>query len=142
MLPSLSNAIERLSLRPRDTGFTDPSIRNIVPAGRIAGVAVRYALGLGRPATRASTRTSCDQAIAAANGPAILVAEDDDEPPGLGALVGEVTGSHLLALGCVGVVTIGCVRDVDELQAMGLSIHALGPCALTATSASQPLASR
>ncbi|MGD0409265.1 MAG: RraA family protein [Candidatus Limnocylindrales bacterium] len=126
--PSLSNAIERLNLRPRDTGFTDPSIRNVVPAGRIAGVAVTVRTRARKAGDKGIDKNLLYEAIAAANGPAILVAEDDDDPPGLGALVGEVTGTHLLALGCVGVVTNGCVRDVDELEEMGLSVHALGPC--------------
>ena len=66
------------------------------------------------------------EALTKADGPSILCIEDDDDPPGLGALCGDVMGNHLIRLGCVGVVTNGTVRDLDEMRAMGLSNHAAG----------------
>jgi regulator of RNase E activity RraA len=50
--------------------------------------------------------------------PRILVAQDLDNPP-IGALFGEVNASAHKALGCVGHVTNGGVRDLDECQRMG-----------------------
>jgi len=38
-----------------------------------------------------------------------------DENPGLGAFIGEVNANILLALGCLGLMTNGSVRDVDQV---------------------------
>ena len=48
--------------------------------------------------------------------PRVVVIEDVDNPPGLGAFVGEVHANILLALGCVGIVTNGAVRDLPDIQ--------------------------
>jgi regulator of RNase E activity RraA len=50
--------------------------------------------------------------------PRVLVAQDLDNPP-LGALFGEVNASIHKALGCVGHVTNGGVRDLDECHRIG-----------------------
>ena len=42
--------------------------------------------------------------------------EDVDTPPGLGAFVGEVHANILLALGCIGIVTNGAVRDLADIR--------------------------
>jgi regulator of RNase E activity RraA len=46
----------------------------------------------------------------------VVVIEDADDPPGLGAFVGEVNANILLALGCAGLVTNGAVRDLNEVR--------------------------
>ncbi len=48
--------------------------------------------------------------------PRVVVIEDVDNPPGLGAFVGEVHANILLALGCVGIVTNGAVRDLPDIR--------------------------
>jgi len=67
-------------------------------------------------------------AVANVEGPAIVVVQDDDQPPGCGALLGEVVGTLLKTIGCVGFVTNGCIRDIDEVKALGISAYALGLC--------------
>ena len=47
--------------------------------------------------------------------PRVLVVQDDSSRPGLGALLGEVHVSILRALGCIGAVTNGSVRDVPAV---------------------------
>jgi 4-hydroxy-4-methyl-2-oxoglutarate aldolase len=44
--------------------------------------------------------------------PRVIVMEDVDHTPGLGALVGEIHATIGLALSCVGYVTNGAVRDL------------------------------
>jgi len=44
--------------------------------------------------------------------PHVMVIQDMDARPGRGAFVGEVHAAILKALGCVGVVTNGAVRDL------------------------------
>jgi regulator of RNase E activity RraA len=58
--------------------------------------------------------------------PRILVVEDMDDPAGRGAFAGEVHAHILLALGCVGLVTNGTVRDTDLIEPTGLQMFASG----------------
>lgn len=60
-------------------------------------------------------------------GPRVVVVQDLDEPPGLGSLWGEVNATIFRALGCIGCVTNGCVRDLKEARAMGFHFFARGP---------------
>ena len=50
--------------------------------------------------------------------PRVIVVHDLDEPRGQGAQWGEVQANIHRALGCVGVVTDGSVRDLDEVRAL------------------------
>jgi regulator of RNase E activity RraA len=56
--------------------------------------------------------------------PRVVVIQDVDLPPGLGAFVGEVNASILLALGCVGMVTNGAIRDLNEVQLTRFQVFA------------------
>ena len=49
-------------------------------------------------------------------------------PPGLGAQFGEVTATIHQKLGCVGHITSGCPRDLDEVKALGFQLFGLNPC--------------
>ena len=48
--------------------------------------------------------------------PRVVVIEDVDQPPGLGAFIGEVNANILLALGCAGLITNGSVRDLEYVE--------------------------
>lgn len=56
--------------------------------------------------------------------PRVVVIKDVDQPPGLGAFIGEVNANILLALGCVGLVTNGSVRDLEQVQLTDLQMFA------------------
>ena len=56
--------------------------------------------------------------------PRVIVVQDIDEQPGLGALLGEVHTNILRALGCVGAVTNGAVRDLPAVEAIGFHLFA------------------
>jgi regulator of RNase E activity RraA len=56
--------------------------------------------------------------------PRIVVIEDLDDNPGLGAFVGAVHANILQALGCVAAVTNGSVRDVPEIESTGFQLFA------------------
>ncbi len=53
--------------------------------------------------------------VAAAPHPSIVVIEDKDEPAGYGAFWGEVQTNVHKALGCLGTVTNGSVRDIPAV---------------------------
>jgi regulator of RNase E activity RraA len=53
-----------------------------------------------------------------------VVIEDIDTSPGRGAFIGEVHANILRALGCVGAVTNGAVRDLPAVREMGFQMFA------------------
>jgi 4-hydroxy-4-methyl-2-oxoglutarate aldolase len=56
--------------------------------------------------------------------PRVLVLQDADHNPGLGAFVGEIHAAIAVALNCVGCVTNGAVRDLPAAEAMGFQMYA------------------
>ena len=56
--------------------------------------------------------------------PRVIVVQDIDKQPGLGAFLGEVHANILRALGCVGAVTNGAVRDLPAVEAIGFNLFA------------------
>jgi regulator of RNase E activity RraA len=57
--------------------------------------------------------------IANVPGPKIVVVQDLDKPATYGAFWGEVNSNIHRALGCVGTITDGAIRDVDEMTNAG-----------------------
>ena len=60
--------------------------------------------------------------------PRIVVVEDLDDPGGVGSFWGEVNANVFRALGCVGVVTNGGVRDLQEMEALGFQAFSSTIC--------------
>jgi 4-hydroxy-4-methyl-2-oxoglutarate aldolase len=130
--PTISNAIELFDVRPRHAGFLPHQIRCLLPElPPIVGYAVTSQ-------TRAAVAEPGEEKkdllgdylryVEAAPGPKIAVGWDLDEPPGLGAQFGEVTATIHQKLGCVGHITSGCPRDLDEVRALGFQLFGLNPC--------------
>lgn len=128
--PTISNAIEIFNVRERHLGFLPHQIRCLFPdLGPIVGYAVTSQ-------TRAdfSTEPAPDltadylRYVAAQPGPKIAVGQDLDEPAGLGAQFGEINSTIHQKLGCIGHITDGCPRDLDEVKAMGFQLFGLNPC--------------
>src|ERR1700740_1085456 len=55
--------------------------------------------------------------VAAAPRPSVVVIEDKDEPAGYGAFWGEVQTNVHKALGCLGTITNGSIRDIAAIAA-------------------------
>jgi 4-hydroxy-4-methyl-2-oxoglutarate aldolase len=124
--PTLANAIEELDVRPRDEGFANLDVRCMFPE---LGVMVGYA---ATATIRARGQGHGDQSalwphVRTIAAPRVMVVQDLDQPPAHGALWGEVNASVFLALGCVGAVTDGSVRDLDEVRGVGFHFFARGP---------------
>ena len=62
--------------------------------------------------------------IASVPGPKIVVIQDLDKPRVVGSFWGEVNANTHRALGCVGTVTDGAIRDVDEMTNAGFKAMA------------------
>lgn len=56
--------------------------------------------------------------------PRILVLEDADDPPGVGALFGELHARICMALNCTAYITNGAVRDLPLIENLGFQLFA------------------
>jgi 4-hydroxy-4-methyl-2-oxoglutarate aldolase len=130
--PTIANAIELFNVRPRHTGFLPHTIRCLLPAlGAIVGYAVTSKTRAAPPEAdepNADLLGNYFRYVASRPGAKIAVGQDLDDPPGLGAQFGEVTATIHQKLGCVGHITSGCPRDLDEVHALGFQLFGLNPC--------------
>jgi len=112
----------------RNTGFTDSSVRCLFPDfPAIAGYAATARVRSSDPPLAGHSyydRTDWWNYIIGIPAPRIVVLEDVDPHPGLGALIGEVHANILFALGGVGVVTNGAVRNLDAARVIRLQVFA------------------
>jgi regulator of RNase E activity RraA len=127
--PTLANAIEVFEVRPRDEGFMSMDVRDMFPD---MGVAVGYAAtatirARGRPDEGTGDHSPLWALVRSLPRPRLVVVQDLDDPPGHGALWGEVQANIYMALGCAGAITDGCVRDLEEVRRLGFRFFARGP---------------
>lgn len=125
----IASAIERFQVRLPNTGFSDSSIRCIFDdLPPIVGYAVTARIRTADPPMEGGgyiyDRVEWWKDILTVPAPRIAVIQDVDPNPGLGAFVGEVHANILQALGCVGIVTNGAVRDLNAVRASGFQMFA------------------
>ena len=124
----VANAVETFNVRLHNTGFTNASIRCLFEdAPPMVGYAATARLRSGEPPMVGSTfreRGDFWNSILEIPAPRILVLEDKDNPPGRGAFVGDMHAAILKALGCIGYVTNGAVRELPSVHAMGMQLFA------------------
>jgi 4-hydroxy-4-methyl-2-oxoglutarate aldolase len=124
----VSNAIETFGVRLRNTGFADSSIRCMFrDFPPMVGYAVTARLRSEDPPIGGGSyhdRTDWWNNILRIPAPRVVVLEDMDKRPGLGAFIGDVHASILRALGCVGYVTNGAVRELPGVRTTGLHLFA------------------
>ena len=124
---TVSNAIETFQVRLRNAGFADARLRCIFQElPPMVGYAATARLRTGEPPIAGSyhDRTDWWKSILQVQAPRIAVLEDLDEPPGLGAFLGDMHAAILKALGCVGYVTNGAVRELPQVRDLGLHLFA------------------
>lgn len=66
--------------------------------------------------------------VASIPGPKIVVVQDLDKPNFVGSFWGEVNANVHRALGCVGTIVDGCIRDQDEMNYAGFKALAKRLC--------------
>lgn len=66
--------------------------------------------------------------VASQPGPKIAVVQDLDKPQVIGSFWGEVNANTHRALGCVGTITDGAIRDLDEMTGAGFKALARRLC--------------
>jgi 4-hydroxy-4-methyl-2-oxoglutarate aldolase len=124
--PTISNAIERFDIRPRTEGFMGPEIKCIIPYPKpMIGYACTAKMSALKPPTpeQAELIYAYYAKVKSTPAPTIAVIQDIDPSP-IGSLWGEVHASIHKALGCVGTITNGGVRDLDEVKGLGFGYFA------------------
>jgi len=124
----IANAIEAFKIRLRNEGFMNSSVRAFFShMPPLVGYAVTAKIRCSHLPAEGGIyfdRTDWWDHVLKTPEPRVVVLEDVDESPGLGALVGEVHASILKALGCAGAITNGSVRDLPALESMQFPIFA------------------
>ncbi|MGA8442205.1 MAG: RraA family protein [Candidatus Sulfotelmatobacter sp.] len=124
----VANAIESFRVRLYNTGFADASIQCMFPdAPPMVGYAVTARLRSGEPPIVGGTfrdRAEFWNRILELPAPRILVLEDMDDVPGRGAFVGDMHAAILKALGCIGYMTNGAVRELPSVRSTGFQLFA------------------
>ena len=125
---TVSDAIETFEVRLRNTGFASAQIRCMFPdMPPMVGYATTARLRTGEPpivGRMFHDRPDWWNSILQVPAPRIVVMEDVDQPPGVGAFLGEMHAAILRALGCIGYVTNGAVRKLPRVRDLGMQLFA------------------
>src|SRR6185436_288008 len=120
--PTVCNIVEMVAPERRGHGYTVkhlhcpfPDLPPIVGFAKTVTIKSKDPHGMGA-ASYMQKRLDYLDYVAAEPGPSIVVIEDlDGEHVGYGAFWGEVQSNVHKALGCLGVVTSGSVRDIPMI---------------------------
>jgi regulator of RNase E activity RraA len=131
--PTIYNGWEQITRH--DTAgdaFNLEETRDFMPQlGPMAGYAVTLVIEPSNPAhARDGAKAWSDyrRYVASAPGPKIVVVQDLDKPRVIGAAWGEVNANNHRALGCVGAIVDGAIRDLDEMAHAGFKALARRLC--------------
>lgn len=121
--PSIANALEQISRSDPLALVNAEETRDFMPEqGPMIGYAVTAVISGGDPQVirqHPENFVRYREYLASIPGPKIVVVQDADRPRCHGAFWGEVGATNARALGCVGTITDGAVRDLDEMRALG-----------------------
>jgi 4-hydroxy-4-methyl-2-oxoglutarate aldolase len=131
--PTIYNGWEQITKRnPARDGFNVEETRDFMPQmGPMVGYAVTVVI---EPSQAAHPRGNPKawgeyrRYVASVPGPKIVVVQDLDRPRVIGAFWGEVNSNVHRALGCVGTITDGAIRDLDEMTNAGFKALARRLC--------------
>ena len=114
--PTVCNLIEIVAPERRGTGYTTVHLHCPFPdlppmVGFAKTVTIRARDAVSGPSYMQKRMDYLDY-VAAAPRPSVVLIEDKDVPAGYGAFWGEVQTNVHKALGCLGTVTNGSIRDI------------------------------
>ncbi|MBA2226066.1 MAG: RraA family protein [Thermogemmata sp.] len=117
--PTICNVLELFDYRPRTAGYMDSRIRACFPQlPPMVGFATTATFRAAAPPRSGDTYMGLSEQverIAALDGPKVVVFQDLDDPP-VAATFGEVMCTTYKAFGCVGIITSGAGRDLDQIE--------------------------
>ncbi len=131
--PTIYNGWEQITRHNAGAeGFNLEETHDFMPQmGPMVGYAVTVQIEPGNPEHRRRNTNAWSEYrryVADLPGPKIVVVQDLDKPLVLGSFWGEVQSNVHRALGCVGTITDGAVRDLDEMTNAGFKAIARRLC--------------
>ncbi len=121
--PTIANAIEQVSHADPLTLSNLEEARDFMPEmGPMVGYAMTVVMAGSSPKPKLEHPENFQryrEYLASRPGPKIVVVQDADKPRCLGAFWGEIGANHARALGCVGTITDGAIRDLAEMKNAG-----------------------
>jgi regulator of RNase E activity RraA len=122
--PTICNVIELFDIQPRTAGYMDGRIRACFPEmPPMVGYATTATFRSAAPPRSGDVYSGIEQQIQAFQEipePRVVVFQDLDNPAAA-ATFGEVMCATYKAFGCVGIITSGAGRDLDQVRALGFS---------------------
>jgi 4-hydroxy-4-methyl-2-oxoglutarate aldolase len=113
-------------------GFNAEETRDFMPQmGPMVGYAVTLVIEPSNPEHRKANPAAVRQYrdyVSSVSGPKIVLIQDLDKPRLAGSFWGEVNANTHRALGCVGTITDGGIRDLDEMTNAGFKALARRLC--------------
>jgi len=131
--PTIYNGWEQITRQnPSAAGFNLEETRDFMPQmGSMVGYAVTVVIepsNVNHRRKRPNAWSEYRRYIGNAPGPKIVVVQDLDKPRVIGSFWGEVNSNVHRALGCVGTITDGAIRDLDEMNNAGFKALARRLC--------------
>jgi regulator of RNase E activity RraA len=131
--PTIYNGWEQITKHDAGhEGFNLEDVRDYMPQmGPMVGYAVTVQIQPGNIAHRLKNPAGWGEYrryVASIPGPKIVVVQDLDKPATYGSFWGEVNSNAHRALGCVGTITDGAIRDLDEMTNAGFKALARRMC--------------
>ena len=131
--PTIYNGWEQITTRdPASDGFNLEETRDFMPQmGPMIGYAVTVIIEPSNKAHREANVEAWNdyrRYVAGVPGPKIVCVQDLDKPRTVGSFWGEVNSNAHRALGCVGTIVDGAIRDVDEMTNAGFKALARRLC--------------
>jgi regulator of RNase E activity RraA len=129
--PTIYNGWEQITKDERTRNFNREPVVDFMPQmGPMVGYAVTLVF---EPSQKKHTENRNATAeyrryVASVPGPKIVVLQDLDKPETYGSFWGEVNSNTHKALGCVGTITDGAIRDLDEMTNAGFKAIARRMC--------------
>ena len=130
--PTIYNGWEQITKHdPGRDAFNLEPVRDYMPQmGPMVGRAVTIVFEPSNPEHKKKPGVGGQyrKYVASVAGPKIVVVQDLDKPGTVGSFWGEVNANVHRALGCVGTITDGAIRDVDEMTNAGFKALARTLC--------------
>jgi regulator of RNase E activity RraA len=131
--PTIYNGWEQITRHNASReGFNLEEVRDFMPQmGPMVGYAVTVVFEPSNPRhPRENPRAWSDYRayVGSVPGPKVVVVQDLDKPRVVGAFWGEVNSNIHKALGCVGTIVDGAIRDLDEMTNAGFKALARRLC--------------
>lgn len=123
--PTIANALDFFDCRPRNVGFMSSKIKSVLKIDTpMVGYAVTAKCSALNMPTDQHRELWMDYFESVRNTPYAVAVIQDIDPTPIGSFWGEVNAVTHKALGCIGTITQGGVRDLNEVELLDFGYFA------------------